>query len=291
MRGQNMYWSRVKTILIILFVVINIFLLVNMVISLNQSIVISDKTINNTVQVLQRNDITINEQMIPRRIQNVSFLVIENAIQDTHQFVSRGLGQSYEKQIKDSGTIYTHQTKTLILENASDFIYTDTAAYLEIGDVTKQRVERYVRRILENLGFQMKHVKTMEMIVQDDLTYVFTFKQQYDGKPILQSDIRATLSPGGTLTIEGVAWLPKRVEDKVPSRQITSVLIEFIRREDRPKDEVMEITNLSLGYFPGQDIDNFKEVHAAPVWKIEAITVNGKTYEGLFEAIKKPIRP
>lgn len=286
-----MYWSKVKTILIVLFAGINIFLLVNMIISLNQSIVISNQTINNTVEVLQKNDIIIDDQIIPRRTQNVSFLVIENAIQDTQKFVSGVLDKPYQKQTQEDRLIYTHQTKTLILENASDFIYMDTAAHVEIGDIRKQRIERYVRLLLEDLGFDIRYVKTMDVTVEDDATYTLVFEQQYTRRSIFESDIIATLSPEGKLTIVGAAWGPRRTEDKLVGRQITSVLIEFVRREDRPKDQQMTITSLSLGYFPGKDIDNFKEVHAAPVWRIEAIAEDGTPYTGIFEAIKTPIRP
>src|SRR5690554_4570675 len=104
-----MNWFKVKTILITLFLFINIFLLINIMFSVKKATLISTETINNTVEVLEKNNIQINSNIIPTRMSNLPILEMENYIYKTPDFIKNILGVKSLDQVekkKEGG--YSH---------------------------------------------------------------------------------------------------------------------------------------------------------------------------------------
>ncbi len=64
-----MNWSRIKSILIGVFILVNIYLLIQYFAVNESANVLSNKTVENTVTFLEEKDITIKEDAIPRQIE------------------------------------------------------------------------------------------------------------------------------------------------------------------------------------------------------------------------------
>lgn len=286
-----MYWARVKTILIVLFTCVNVFLLISMMISVNQSIVISDNTVRNTVEVLQKNDIFISSNIIPRKIQNLSFLMIDNIIQDPDVFAEKVMGAGYKKQMGQEQITYTLGSQKLTVDGWK-FSYKNSVQ--PTGQrVDESTVEGYIKNYLELIGFDLRYIHTRSIEKQSNGSYDVILYQQYEGKEIFYNDIIAKVSSKGAVTIEGNAIIPRGFsDDKLPGRQVTSVLIEFIRREDRPKNKEMTITDITLGYIADTNMKDHKMVLIAPVWRIVAKQEGEQAkYIGEFDAIKMSNTP
>ena len=157
-----MYWSRVKTILIVLFLCINIFLLINMMITVNRTIVISTETVRNTVEVLQKNDIKINAEDIPTKIEQVSKLKIDNAIQDADIFAEKVLGKGFSKQREEHTSVYKLGTALLQIKGC-EFIYTNTVPSVEVSMLNPDTAEQYCIKLLKRWGLNLKNIVLSEI--------------------------------------------------------------------------------------------------------------------------------
>ena len=90
-----MNWSRVKTVLIILFLCTDIFLLATYLTSKYASSTISPEVIEATVDVLASNDITVDPSIIPQKIPGVMSFEAENVIFDYEAFAKSILGEKF----------------------------------------------------------------------------------------------------------------------------------------------------------------------------------------------------
>ena len=82
-----MNWPRVKMILIILFLCINIFLLYNMFSSSWRSSSIDKQTVANVVEILSKNGIRINGDLIAPRVKAMKS-VIPDLLEKGYQLVT-----------------------------------------------------------------------------------------------------------------------------------------------------------------------------------------------------------
>ena len=282
-----MYWSRVKTILIVLFLCINIFLLINMMITVNRTIVISTETVRNTIEVLQKNDITIKAEDIPTKIEQLSKLEIDNAIQDTDNFAEKVLGKGFDKQKAEGTNIYELGTATLEITGC-EFIYTNTAAAPELSVLNADTAEQYCKKLLKRWGLNIENLVLSDTEQKKDDTYLLTFQYKYRDKNIYinqDNGIKIELSSEGSIFLKGYALAPRKlVSEKVPGRQATSILIEFIRDPSRPKDQEMTITDFCIGYYidTKRDIIDFTYVKVSPVWRV--MTDDGRVY--YYDAVR-----
>jgi regulatory protein YycI of two-component signal transduction system YycFG len=72
-----MNWGKLKNFLIGLFLIINIFLVITMITQERKNTLIPVQTINDTVSVLEKNDILVDASIIPTDVKNISeFTVI-----------------------------------------------------------------------------------------------------------------------------------------------------------------------------------------------------------------------
>ena len=271
-----MYWYKVKTILIFVFLAINIFLLVTMIVSVNNSITVSDETIDNTIEILKDNGIVLDCE-VPTRIYNLPMIEMENLEKDPDIFASKILGEDFTANHSEDYYEYLSPKGKLTINN-SKFIYISTLPVNEIADdLNNQTAEGYAKKILDGFGLDTTYLVLKEVKEKDE-SFEVTFNQNFMGRDIYDTSITLSLNKDKTIKITGYWMIPgkKRTNiDNFPHHSITSILIDFIKNEDRPRDEKTVITDIILAYHvvPMEDI---KEIQAIPVWIIE--TENGKQY-------------
>ena len=92
-----MNWSKAKTVLIFFFIIINVFLFYTILGRSLNNYYISKETVNNTVEILKNNGITVDKDIIPRRIQSASQFEADNIIVSYEEFAKQMLGDNYLK--------------------------------------------------------------------------------------------------------------------------------------------------------------------------------------------------
>ena len=129
-----MNWERIKSFLIVLFIVINIFLIVFMFGSVRKSTSVTDAVVKDTVGLLKANKITVDEDIIPLSVNNPGTLGVV-AIKVSSQYQSpKALTQSNTQSeikkairalgVKDFQISETRENEYYIMQKIKDnFIY------------------------------------------------------------------------------------------------------------------------------------------------------------------------
>lgn len=276
-----MDWSKSKTWLILLFLCINIFLL-GYLLNINISTSYIDKdTIEQTIAVLNRNDVSIDASLIPAKIPSIGTMEVTNALEDPRVLADFVLGRSYS--VSDSGKIFSKGSKQLSV--AGDMIYyIDDAPEEHLGGLAPETAEKIATQRLSSYGFDLSNAKT-NVSPQEDGSFLVRVEQTLEAVTLFDSWFEIQVSPDGIRSFEGSWFIPSGKKDffdrnATKVKLITSVLIDFLSDPTRPRQQTMSIVDISLGYTTGAKGTFHKEVTAMPVWRIT--TDDGRIY--LYDA-------
>lgn len=276
-----MDWSKSKTWLIILFLCINIFLIVYLVNMNIHASFIDNETIQNTIAVLNRNNVSIDASLIPARIPSIGTLEVANALEDPEKLAKLLLGNGFT--VSKSGRIFTNEEKRLAF--AGDMIYyTNDAPAERLAGFSQKSAEELVKRRLSDYGFDLSNAE-VESTIKADGSYTVRVEQNVDSVTLFDSWFEAEIGEDGLRKFEGSWFVPSGKKDfferdATKVKLITSVLIDFLSDSARPKDQTITIVDIELGYTTGAKDTFHKEVTAMPVWRIT--TDDGATY--LYDA-------
>ena len=263
-----MYWSRVKTILIILFLCINIFLLVSMMVTINDTITISQDTVENTIQVLKQNNIKVDRSIIPTKMHDLPILVMENLLSNPDIFAEKILGKDFTKSTGEEIYIYTAGDKYLTI-NGCVFEYVDKSPKEPIANLNVDNAQKYANETLEKFNLASKYMVLDSVEKIGEGWYRLIFFQRFEDYDILGCDVIMDISDQGLRKVSGTLLIPKEFTgQKYPIRHITSILIEFMKDPQRPKDTPVTIVDISLEYWMDTSRINVKQAPAIPMWKI-----------------------
>ena len=260
-----MQWNKAKTILIFFFLAVNIFLATFLVVSVRTSDALTPEIISATVSTLENNNIYINTDIIRSGSKTMPMTELENIMQNNEDFVTRLLG-SDAVQI-DENTC-TNGSKTLIV-NADNFTFTDTAPNASIN-ITDGNVKAKTVDELAKFGITANQNNVFEVINAGNV-YKLKLMDALKDYPVYSSVIEVHISANGIQYLSG-CWFNHDNDfnsNKVKTKNIAGVLIDFISDEQRNKDVQTVIKDLSLGYYI-EDTNNIfhRSATAVPVWRI-----------------------
>lgn len=248
-----MNWYKAKTILIIFFLCTNIFLLVNILTAANKATVITEDVIGATVEILSRNGVTIDPEIIPRRNETVAVIEAENVIGDATAFAEGILGGTVEKN--PDGT-YTGPAGNLAI-SGNRFSYTAGNAPKELGSSPAKAATAF----LKGAGFDLSGA---ERTVTENLV---TYQKEFDAHPFFDGQVTVTVRDGAVVSAEG-CWFSSDdggwFSDKVTVKSITGVLVDYAAQENHAKG----ITALDFGYTLPQGDTLQKSAVLVPTWVI-----------------------
>lgn len=255
-----MNWSRVKTVLIILFLCTDIFLLSIYFTSKYSSSTISSDVIDSTVQILKKNGIEIDPSVIPQNTRTAPQFEAVNVISSQEEFAKKFLGNNlvptefgYESAF---GTINFYGDRfNYTMKPGSD-------ALLDINPITNDKSAKSAAiSVLENLGLDLKNAKIS--VIKDMDGFTIVAENTAHNLPIFNSSV----SVKATKTINSVSGIWFNFYDSSGTnnlKNITSVLIDFVPNAA----ENIKITNLELGYHIFDFTQYHKSATLIPVWKV-----------------------
>lgn len=242
-----MHWTRVKTILIIVFLVIDLVLVSGIIMTSYTPPVIDDTLIEDTISILKRNNIRIEKDVVPKTIPSMGVAELKNAWTDNtraESILKSGAGAS----VSFSG---------------NEFYFTDPSPKATNGSKTAYK------QVLENMGI---YAEESAITLSDGQ---FSAKQSIDGNVIFETEVFVkTADNGGISSVNGYWILSDSAgsTSKKASSQlipVTSILINFTENPYRnPAGE--EIILIETGYSLGtiyRDTQH-KLVSVIPAYKI-----------------------
>ncbi|MBQ7075624.1 MAG: two-component system regulatory protein YycI [Clostridia bacterium] len=241
-----MEWSRVKSILICVFVLVNLFLIRVYINSNTQTVTITEETINNTVLALKNNNIEADESMIPKKVPGLPAFNITN-----RHINCKDLSLILWKNAKSNGFDYfnpentTFDGKTLVYKGQS-------------GTDTIKDVKNKIKKTGALYGYKYQ-------LTQKENTLFFT--AVYENMLLYDCTITAELTDG-TVLITMSNWVSDSFENCGYSSVITcpEALITFAS-EMKFKD-TFKIKSIEQGYIAGSRDNEIQTKTATPVWKI-----------------------
>ncbi|MBO7209303.1 MAG: two-component system regulatory protein YycI [Clostridia bacterium] len=248
-----MEWSRVKSILICVFVLVNLFLL-RVYISNNVSTVtLSEETINNTVLALKNNNLEIDKELISRKSPELPAFNITN-----RHINCRDLSLVLWENAKNNGFDYFNPKATTF--DGKTLVYK-----APLGTDTIKDVKNKIKKTGALYGYKYR-------LTADENTLLYT--AVYENMFLYDCTITATLTDD-TVTITMSNWVADSFENSGYSSVITcpEALIAFA--SEMKFKGTFKIESLEQGYIAGNRDNEIQTKTATPVWKI---TGNGTVY-------------
>lgn len=234
-----MDWSRIKTILIWVFAVVNVFLLTIYFNEANTGKTLGDDVLTSTVEILKQNNITVDKEVIPKSFENVKVCSVEN------QYASIG------DMLSGAGI---NSKKTTI----------DGNGFLYVADNTEEALAVLDKLALS--GYKKEEINGTEY-------YFLT----YENKMVFDSFLWIK-EAGGKVEVGGKNWMGDRVvgESVVEIVSPAEILIDFSSQYDGTKE--IEIQSITAGFYVGERTGAVKTT-ASPVWKIMLSDGQGFYYD------------
>lgn len=258
-----MDWYKIKSILIVLFLLINI-LLLGLLFHNNIKDARADRMeIESAVQVLKLNNINVSPDKVDSKPSRSYAITILNPMSDAGVFAEKMLGGTPSVQ----GREYLFETKKLKI-NGINFIYQNTL-YKE-AVTPNHNLVKSAKKELINMGFDMKYSRSQ--IINN--TIIFT--QRVHGSELFGSRLSVTVCDRGIITVTGSWAEVSRVsKSDVVITSAAEALIDFLRDENRPA-EATEIASVKFGAGLTLDASDYRTAETVPLWKITL--KNGKEY-------------
>ena len=171
-----MEWSRVKTILIWVFAIVNVFLLVTYLRGSQASGVADRQTVEDTITILQANHVKIQEKVMPKDITTVRLFDIQNKLRNPEDTVKYTLEEGKAGKMNEESFTYTCTVSPVSNLNAS-----------RAKSIAKKEVKRH--RLLGKSDYDI----TVSPGKDNSFTVVYT--PVYEKKKIIDSRLCITATP------------------------------------------------------------------------------------------------
>lgn len=254
-----MEWGRVKSIMIGVFCIINIFLLITYLGTMRTSPNISEETISNTVAILDGNNVAVNADNIPRKIQDIRIFDVINKY-ETHSDAVKAFWQTSQSE----GLDYFNPEHTIA--DGYSFEYKSSGGQ-PMNSLDIKSAEAHAKKIIALLG--LNPGMTLECFSkQEEGIIEVTFYPVYEGSRVLDTCLVFDIGSMGVTRVYGRNWLCDEIKGGGIShvRPVTEILVAFAVGEERTN--TIEITDIRLGYFIGGRDNEKSTVTVVPVWSI-----------------------
>ncbi len=258
-----MDWYRIKTVLIFLFLAINLFLAALLgYASISENRVNRQKT-EAATEMLAKGGITVSAE-VPYKKVKLGSLTLENPLADPHGFAGRVLGG---ETVQEGDTFRLGNQILSVSERA--FTYESGVP----GVTPSKKSAKAVKKCLENMGFSMKYAQSR---IEGDAV-IFTLRA--DKVPLFGYSLSVFPTSDGTVARMEGTWVNIKTEskNKAQTRNAADALLAFLQEGNHAGKE---ITRVERGYgVLLEESETFRNADAVPVWRIETADGTVRYYD------------
>ena len=274
-----MNWSRAKTILIVVFLVVDAFLFYQTYTGKIGNRVVTDKrSIDQIVDYLGKQDINIKSS-IPTKDISSPLLTVK------YKYFDKGDALDIFFDSRDDAVFEKGKDKYIIrdsnitfqMKNNGESLYTNKNKVLKNGERLDQNIaEKNIERFLKKLKIVDSEIFTVKKEVKDDcikVEYYQGIKNMFIDNTILE--IEAT---NKGITYMKMLWFESIIMGKT-KKEVIPAIKALIKLSEvfRDIDNTVIVEDISQGYYFNLDIENVKEFDikaieegtAIPVWKVK----------------------
>ncbi len=256
-----MDWSRAKSILILVFVIVNIFLVANIgVFNLRSSI--SGETISNAKTVLKERGITLKCEL-PRFGSDTGMMQFDNAADRKREIIGKLLG-NIDKPVESIkfGEELVKGSKNLVFESNGDFIYKDQSPSGSVNLTSKNEIEKLVRDSLQGTGLPLGKYIVDDFWLVSDKEAIIIFREKYKSFIVYDNYIGAWVSKEGITHLE---CRFKEVRGLTQKNKIIPAHVILLRNMEKGSGTV--ILGIDIGFRNKSDRST-KDLYSSPAWRV-----------------------
>lgn len=258
-----MNWKKMKTILIIIFFILDMFLGYRLIVERSYMNIPNRQTAQ-IKTLLAKNNITLNCDL-PTKNEISRRLNIQNNAYDAEELAIKILGTDIFNKIEsvENNEIYEVENENLTINKNGKIKYV-SKNNIELFQNRKINFQKYVLDKVNtylntnNFVLEYKHENEEEMQI--------AMKYMYQGKyEIINNYLTATIYKNGTLIITSGAIVPLDYSNKEKKVSYIDSLIELLSILDKE----MELNNIELGFYINVETNDsiLKSGEATPTWK------------------------
>lgn len=255
-----MDFGRVKTILIVLFVFVNLFLIYNLINLSSDSKTLDKASIETTISLLEKQQISIDKSLIPTRMEYMDYLNLSNPLTTPDELAYRLLGPA-EKQNES----FVSEKGTLLISNGL-FLWEPKAESISFRHpLPSSQTASSVLDFLKRNGFPVKDFKWAGTLDNGNGNFEVSFQEIFQNQEIF--DVKLTVSITKD-TIESVHGKWFDIESiKNTGQELKSPLTVLMEFSSTVTEKTI-ITDFTPGYYTDTSSQNYKNLPGIPCWKI-----------------------
>lgn len=277
-----MNWGRAKTILIMLFVCVDIFLAIVLMQTRANVSTLSEESIAATVQVLGKHNISLDGAIIPeKRVENCN-VIMRNHFDDPIAIAKEMLNEFTIQKADEAKVEYQFESKEAFLKvSEARFSYSklkNRAPYKAGNEPSKDAMASKVHSELSKLGFQKKDMVIVNGRFENGIYHCDVLPAIGDAK-IYGIKMQVTADRQELLHVEGSWFRPEGTDFYAGESlmDITSVLTTMVYRDEF---HGMQITGLETAFYAGGDYLQSREIEAVPVYVVTTKTGRQIFFDG-----------
>ena len=266
-----MKFARAKTILIFIFVFVNIFLLL-----VYKFFILNKKTVDNKtlLTVLSNNRIYISEELLSSKTVTLKGVEFKNLVNDKKGLVTNFFDGKYTEV---SPTNYKNTESEIVITNSSVDFTINNPKEKKFKDISELNAGSKVINHLTKYGFEKSSLEVYNVTKNPNNDFYVTLAYKYDDIPVFNYNLYATANTKGLKNIKGpVITFSKIKNQKYTILPMADILLEFINNNDvATTTEDIHITSVNCGYYlPINETE--VSTYAIPAYEIK--TESGKIY-------------
>ncbi len=264
-----MQWSRIKTILIVIFLIVNIYLLVNYLNTSQNGVSVTPSAVDDAVSILEENSIKIDKRIIPTTAPEIRVFDVTNLYATKEDIAEAFLGAGY---FKNEQSIFSKDNKTLWV-NGSNFDLIVTQDNLPVipslKGLSDDNCRKYAMDIIKKLNLGEQYIEITSSTVENGVR-IMRFRRIFDEKIVVDTSLSISITESGVCKIEGRNWLGDTIKEGqfISTRTAVEALVKFATNPNIDRTNQIEITNIDECYYLGDRESESKTITAIPVWRI-----------------------
>lgn len=270
-----MNWSKVKSIMIVFLILVNLSFLTYIVYEEVRTNKRNEQMAETVTMLLGSRGITVDKKLVAKslKIENAQSLYAYNFISNYEGFAKTALGETATKIDTNN---FKSELGTLSFKGDCFEIKASNEKNLYISKITKVNAQSVAKEYLKKLEIDTKNAKK-EILEENSLLKV-KFYENINELPVFNSEIEITMNSSGIVGVCG-NWYNVNSQNSSMSelKNISGILVDYMNIKKKS-----EITNIELGYSIHDTNTYHESVFLTPVWKIT--DASGVTYIDAREA-------
>ncbi len=256
-----MNWSKVKSIMIVFLILVNLSFLTYIVYEEVRSDKRNEQMAETVTTLLESRGITIDKNLVANsaKTENAESLYADNFISDYEVFAKIVLGETV---IKSGTNSFKSELGTLTFKGDRFELKAQADKNLYTSKITKVNAQNIASEYLNKIGIDTKIAK--KELIEENSVFKIKYVENINELPLFNSGIELISNSTGIISVSGNWYNISSQNSSISElKNVSGVLIDYMNTGKKS-----EITNIELGYSIHDTSTYHESVFLTPVWKI-----------------------